>query len=42
MLATNKTYYRGVLRLDKNSKGDEVDWAKFFDKSSAYNLLYSL
>lgn len=44
MLATNQTFYREVLKLDIAKKGaaGSVNWAQFFDKSSAYRLLYTL
>jgi hypothetical protein len=42
MLATNDTYYRQVLKLEIQKDKDKVDWAAFFDKSMAYNLLYRL
>lgn len=44
MLATNPSYYRKVLQLDiaKRGAAGEVDWAKFFDSSSPYRLLYTL
>ena len=44
MLATNPTLYRQVLKLDIAKTGDsgKVEWAKFFDKSSWYRLLYTL
>ena len=44
MLATNSTFYRRVLRLDiaKDDGSASVDWAKFFDRGSAYRLLYTL
>lgn len=42
MLATNETYYERVLTLDASKTGDSVEWKKLFDKSHAYNLLYSL
>lgn len=43
-LATNATLYRRVLTLDiaKGTDSASVDWAKFFDRSSAYRLLYTI
>ena len=44
ILATNQTFYRQVLKLDiaKDALASGVDWERFFDKSSAYRLLYTL
>jgi len=44
MLCTNKTMYTNVLTLNlaKDAQSGKVDWAKFFDKSKAFNLLYTL
>lgn len=42
MLATNEKRYKQVLKIEFGNKDGKVDWAKFFDTSSAYNLLYSL
>ena len=44
MLATNLPFYRRVLQLDiaKESDSATVDWAKFFDRSSPYTLLYTI
>jgi hypothetical protein len=44
MLATNATLYRRVLTLDiPRGKGSPAaDWAKFFDRSSTYRLLYTI
>lgn len=44
MLATNTTLYRRVLTLDiARSPGSlAVDWSKFFDRSSAYRLIYTI
>jgi ubiquitin carboxyl-terminal hydrolase 34 len=44
MLATNRSFYRRVLQLDiaKHSESATVDWSRFFDRSSAYRLLYTV
>lgn len=44
MLSTNQDFYQRILKLEvaKSDGGDSVDWAKFFDRSSSYRLLYTL
>jgi len=44
MLATNQAFYRQVLNLDIAKQGaiGNVDWARCFDRSSSYRLLYTL
>jgi hypothetical protein len=44
MLATNAPLYKRVLKLDiaKQANSLAVDWNKFFDRSSAYRLLYTI
>jgi len=44
MLATNQTFYKRVLKLEAVSLSEDgsVDWAKFFDRTSSYRLLYTL
>ena len=46
MLTTNAALYKRVLQLDTGKGSGElsssVDWSKFFDRSSAYRLLYTI
>jgi len=44
MLSTNQDFYQRILKLEvvKTGGKDSVDWAKFFDRSSSYRLLYTL
>lgn len=44
MLATNVNVYKRVLQLDIAKQKDSlsVDWTRFFDRTSAYRLLYTI
>lgn len=42
MLQTNHNFYKSVLTLDLAKDDQKVNWAKFFDRSHPYQLLYTL